>query len=228
MLLPHVTAPCCDFWWRHIEIFWMIWAWRSWCCLAMLNYGTSCLLINCWILGSPYCSWNVFGCLGRWFCSTYPWHEKYFRIFVFCDLDERHSGTILLAQKIPGEEWEDKLMSNGLSWFFCSLHPPATFSFLALVNCPVPWLPSCHGARAAHGDAGRGCEQSHGPAGVVQLLLPWQLLPQRCLWNQAALDGSDCSCSLWDGEIPLFWTATEMPGWPLDPLDSWGHCIREY
>lgn len=52
MLLPHVTAPCCDFWWRHIEIFGMFWAWRSWCFLAMHNYGTSCLLINCWILGS--------------------------------------------------------------------------------------------------------------------------------------------------------------------------------
>lgn len=70
----------------------------------MLNYGTSCLLINHWTLGSLSllqlkCLLTAWG--GDSVAHT-PDNEKYFRIFVFCDLDEWHSGTILLAQKYLG------------------------------------------------------------------------------------------------------------------------------
>lgn len=59
---------------------------------------------------------------------------------------------------------------------------------------------SCHCSRAENGHSGCGCEQPQRPHGVVQLLLPWKLLPQHCLWDQAPLDGCHCCSTLWDGK----------------------------
>lgn len=59
---------------------------------------------------------------------------------------------------------------------------------------------SGHCPRTEDCDPRRGCEQPHRTPGVVQLLLPWQLLLERSLRDQAALDGSDRCGPLRDGE----------------------------
>ena len=71
----------------------------------------------------------------------------------------------------------------------CCSSPSA---FLSLPGRPPPARGhSRHCPGAEDRDPGRGREQPHRPAGVVQLLLPWQLLSERGLRDQAALDGCD-------------------------------------
>lgn len=79
-----------------------------------------------------------------------------------------------------------------------SFHSFGNFYSFSLWFCPSSL--SCHGSRAENSHLGCWCEQSQWSDWMVQLLLPWQLLPQRCLWNQAALDGCYCSRTLWNGK----------------------------
>ncbi len=100
----------------------------------------------------------------------------------------------------------------------------STLSF-SLCFCPSPL--SCHGSRSENSHLGCWCEQSQWSDWMVQLLLPWQLLPQRCLWNQAALDGCYSSRTLWNGKnrmSTVLKTLNEVTRclyyWGLSSIDS--------
>lgn len=94
-----------------------------------------------------------FDCLGRWFCSTYPWQREILQDF--CLLWSRWVAfwDYSASPKISGEEWENKLISNGLSWFFCSLHPVSHLLFNAPSKHPCPLaaqLPQCPSSARWH------------------------------------------------------------------------------
>lgn len=96
--------------------------------------------------------------------------------------------------------WPIKGLNNSMpdSCHFILLAISTLSLSFSLCFCPSPL--SFHDSRAENSHLGCWCEQSQWSDWMVQLLLPWQLLPQRCLWNQAALDGCYCSRSLWNGK----------------------------
>lgn len=98
------------------------------------------------------------------------------------------------------------------SFPFFPVYSPSLF--LSLSPLPI-FLSSCHCAGAEDGHLGRWREQSQRSHWVVQLLLPWQLLPERCLWDQAALDGRYGSSPFRDGE----WHPTFPPVMNYDHSD---------
>lgn len=111
--------------------------------------------------------------------------------------------------------------------------PDLIRSFILLKCC---FCPSYHCSRAENGHSGRGREQSQWPHGVVQLLLPWQLLPQHCLWDQAPLDGRHCCSTLWDGKrtrrldhvwrLEFVWLMLEMDS--MMASVSVARCLEEF
>lgn len=186
--------------------------------------------VACWLTAgflvlSPFAAEMSFDFLGSWFCSMYPWHEKYFRIFVFCDLDERHSRTNLLAQKYLGSN--GRTNSFQITYFGSSVPFTlcATFSLMSLLNTP-------------------GCPAATVPEQrTVTLDVDVNNRTDRLEWCSCYYHGNFSLNAAF--EIKLHWmavtaavlfemvrpwcclTATEMPVWPLYPWDKWGHCVRE-
>lgn len=142
--------------------------------------------------------------------------------FVFCDLDEQHSGTILLAQKYLGRS--GRTNSFPIACFVSFLLSP-TLSLMHLLNIPISL--GCIAATVPEQrtvtldvdvnnrtDRLEWCScYYHGNFSLnaaFEIKLHWMAVTAAVLFEMV--------------RVLVFWVVAAMPVWPLYPFSYWGHC----